>query len=1149
MFNEIKIGSKITSLLLAVVISSVFAISFLSYRLSKDSIEERYWESMQVMSSLKASQLESIFQQLEYNLSLIQESGRVIESIELANKTTSADSAYLSIARRLDNYLYPIQEIYQYKNILLVDGEGRVIYRTNKEQTDLLEGELLEEYDQIRTNASKGIYYGNLNLYKNQDKRAYMNVAAPIYTNENQLIGYVVTEFNMDKIYEIASDSTGLKRTGEIILCKLVDNKIEFLNKPRNSSYSLLTYSVLVDDENSESLQKAVKKVAGYGFTKDYRDKVTLSNWKYLPTVGWGLVVKIDKEEINKDLNYLVIAFILSGCLIIIVSFTVSYIFSKILIKPLISLRNTLNVVSKGILPETVNRESNDEIGEMAIATLGLVNALKRTANFAHRIGEGNYDADFKPMSEVDTLGTALINMCDSIQTAEKKDNERNWIISGVAEIGQILRSHNNIDELGDAVVAYITEAIKAIQGGFYVVDESQEGVPMIEMRASYAYKKKKYIKSKFRFAEGLVGQAAIEQGTILRIEIPDDYVTITSGLLGDKKPKCLLIVPLIIDDIVHGVLEFAGFERFNTVQIKFVEEISVSIARTISNIKVNERTVMLLQESQQMSEELQLQQEVLRQNAEEMEATQEELRRTNTRLEDQILEVKRTQKTMQVLLENASEVITIYESNGKARYISPSVEPILGYSSEEMIGVNDIIHVHPNSVEVYQNMFDQLLEFPENQVTVQYEYRKKNGETIWLEATGNNLLSDPAIGGIVINSRDITERRRAERESRMRGQMQSLSENSPDLITRINTEGTVYYINPVIKNLTGLLPEVFLGKTIDDTDLNSAIVVNWTSIIKQIVESKTKSKIEMDFPSIYGNRTMQVNAIPEYNEKKELESVLIVSNDITERKEAELEILNINKKITESINYAKRIQSAIIPDTKILQGALNDAFVYYRPRDVVSGDFPWFVQRDNNVYVAVVDCTGHGVPGALISLIGYFILNDITNKYDDCSTGEMLNLLDQGVTKTLRQEDSESSTRDGMDIALCKINLDTCELEYSGAHRPLYFVQNEEITEIKGDRFPIGGGQHKKRTNFTTTKIKFKPSDQVYMFSDGLPDQFGGASDNLMKYSPRKLRDLILDNQGVNMSEMHQIVDDSFETWRSNRKQTDDVLLIGIKF
>ncbi len=1149
MFNEIKIGSKITALLLAVVLLSVFAISFLSYRLSKDSIEERYWESLKVMSSLKASQLEAIFQQVEYNIDLIRESGRVIESLEAANRSRLADSIYLSVARKLDAYLYPIQEIYQYKNILLIDREGKVIYRTNKNQTDILEGEIFGDYEQIRIHANEGIYFGSLNLYANNKERAYMTVSAPIYSNDNQLIGYVVTEFNMDKIYDIVNENTGLRQTGEMILARLSGNKIEFINKPRNSQYSLLTYSVLTQDKNSEALEKAVKKMTGYGFAKDYRDKVTLSNWTYLPTVGWGLVVKIDEDEINQDLNYLVIAFVLSGCFIVIISFTVSYLFSKFLTQPLISLRNTLNVVAMGILPESVKKESNDEIGEMAIATAGLVAALRRTANFAHRIGEGDYDADFKPMSENDTLGNALITMRDSIQLAEKKDDERNWIISGVAEIGQILRSHNRIDELADAVIAYITETVKAVQGALYIVNE-QDGEKIIELQASYAYSKKKYLKASFRFAEGLIGQAAIEEDTILRTEIPDEYVTITSGLLGDRKPKCLLIVPLIIDDIVHGVVELAGFEKFNPVQIKFVEEISVSIARTISNIKVNERTIMLLQESQQMSEELQLQQEVLRQNAEEMQATQEELRRINARLEEQIMEVKRTQKTMQVLLENASEVITIYESDGKVRYISPSVTPILGYTPEEMIGVNDIIHVHPNSAELYQNMFNQLLELPEQQVTVQFEYKKKNGDTIWLEATGNNLLSDPAINGIVINSRDITERRRAEREARMRGQMQALSENSPDLITRLNLEGTVFYINPVIRNLTGLVPEGFVGKTIYETDLNPQILDNWTQIIKQVSETKSKAKMEMTFPSIYGERTMQVNAIPEYNEKKELESILVVSNDITERKEAELEILSVNKKITESINYSKRIQSAIIPETKHIQQFLPNSFIYYKPRDVVSGDFPWFAHQGENIlYIAAVDCTGHGVPGALISLIGYFILNDIVSKHEDISAGEVLDLLDQGVTKTLRQEDMDSSTRDGMDIGLCKINLRKKEFEYAGAHRPLYLVQNKELVEIKGDRFPIGGGQHKKRTNFTTTKLGYNQGDQLYLFSDGLPDQFGGMGNSLMKYSPRKLREVIMENQGIEMNEMHQKIDESFENWKGNRKQTDDILLIGIKF
>src|SRR5690606_69962 len=157
---------------------------------------------------------------------------------------------------------------------------------------------------------------------------------------------------------------------------------------------------------------------------------------------------------------------------------------------------------------------------------------------------------------------------------------------------------------------------------------------------------------------------------------------------------------------------------------------------------------------SQKMSNELQEQQEILRQNAEEMEATQEELKRTNHRLEEQIEEVNRTQKRMQLLLENASEIVTIYEEDGSVRYISPSVKKILGYSPEEMIGAKNTTHVHPDGVEAVKQMFKNLLENPEEPAMIQYSTIRKDGQPIWLEATGNNLLSDPAIQGIIVNSR-----------------------------------------------------------------------------------------------------------------------------------------------------------------------------------------------------------------------------------------------------------------------------------------------------------------------------------------------------------------------------------------------------------
>ena len=286
-----------------------------------------------------------------------------------------------------------------------------------------------------------------------------------------------------------------------------------------------------------------------------------------------------------------------------------------------------MHSLSKGVLPDKVEPKYNDEIGQMATTTNDFVQALKRTANFAEKIGQRELAADFKPLSNDDMLGNALINMRDNLIETEKQDNERNWIVSGVAELSSILRNHDTIDDLGDAVNAYITEKIEAIQGAFYIVNDEDEHDTFIELKSTYAYHKKKYLKASFKFAEGLVGQAVAEQATVMRTEIPDDYVSITSGILGDRRPKCILITPLIANEKVYGVIEFAGFNRFTESQIKFVEENSLILARTVFNIKVNERTRRLLEESQEMSTELQEQQEVLRQNAEEMAATQEELK------------------------------------------------------------------------------------------------------------------------------------------------------------------------------------------------------------------------------------------------------------------------------------------------------------------------------------------------------------------------------------------------------------------------------------------------------------------------------------------------------------------------------------------
>jgi PAS domain S-box-containing protein len=834
---------------------------------------------------------------------------------------------------------------------------------------------------------------------------------------------------------------------------------------------------------------------------------------------------------------------IYSGIALIVFSVLVSGVYSNFLIRPLASIHQTLGMVSKGELPEKSERLSADEFGLLQERVDELVDMLKSNVGFAQKIGEGKYDASFTSASEHDTLGMALITMRDNLLLNDSKEKERNWIVLGLAEASEILRTSDSLEVLGDDIIKFTINKVQAIQGAFYVVNEDEK---TIELKNSFAYNRKKYLQKSFRFGEGLVGQAAVEQDMILRTEIPGNYVTITSGILGDKKPSAILIMPLIANEEVFGVIELAGFEKFNPSQIKFVQELSTMLARTIFNIKVNERTRRLLAESQAMSNDLKVKQEVLRQNAEDMQVAQEELTRSNRLLEEQIEEVNHTRNRMQLLLENASEVIAIYEENGTVRYISPSVETILGFTPEELQGSNDLEHVHPEEKEVFIHLFSQLKERPNELVTAQFRYKKKSGEYIWIEAAGTNFMFNSSIQGYLLNSRDITERRRAEQEQRMRSKMQALSENSTDLIARLE-DGAISYINPVIQHYTGKEVGAFINKKADETSLDLDILHNWLTIVEQVNQSGNKISTEIDFHSAIGKRVMQINAIPEFNEQENLESVLVVSHDITERKLIELDIQNKNKKINDSINYAKRIQHAILPDTSLINQVLPDSFILYKPRDVVSGDFPWFVQVNDDIYIAAVDCTGHGVPGALLSLIGYFLLNDIIKSRQVTNPGKILDLLDEGVTQTLRQDQDNSATKDGMDIALCKINVKTRTVEYAGAHRPLYVVRNGILEEIKGDKFPIGGGMSKNQTNFQSTKLKLNTGDSIFFGSDGYPDQFGGPEGR--KFGSKRVRQLIESIHHLPAHKTAQILEQEWENWRMGQKQTDDVLKIGVKF
>lgn len=289
----------------------------------------------------------------------------------------------------------------------------------------------------------------------------------------------------------------------------------------------------------------------------------------------------------------------------------------------------------------------------------------------------------------------------------------------------------------------------------------------------------------------------------------------------------------------------------------------------------------------------------------------------------------------------------------------------------------------------------------------------------------------------------------------------------------------------------------------------------------------KQKQEIE------YQNRTLQ-----EQKEEIEEKSHLLET--------ANQELQKKNQQITDSIKYASRIQEAILPSKKAILESFPESFIFYKPREIVSGDFYWFSKQNGNYFIAAVDCTGHSVPGAFMSMIGNTLLNEIVNEKKTLHPASILEQLNIGVITTLNQKEDSFTQDDGMDITICRIDLQNHQIEIASANHAVYIFNGEAVQTIEGDIFSIGGTFSKEGVKFTNHVVDLKQGSTFYLLSDGYADQFGGPKNK--KFMSRQLKELLANIQQKPMARQKQIVEQRFINWKGENRQIDDVLIIGIR-
>jgi len=451
-----------------------------------------------------------------------------------------------------------------------------------------------------------------------------------------KFIGVIATDFDINEMVELIA-SYQSSTTG-----KLISNEgIVMVYK------DMSRIGALAEHGNREILNKLPE---GRLFTGIYEFEGKMFYKVYDPIklgegiTPWYYAVDVPVLQIyakSKTISLYLIMYCLLG--VILIGFA-GWLLMKPILKGISKVTNLIHDLSRGSINIKIDdNQSRDEIGTMNNKLQELVNGIKDKAVFAEGIGRGNLDADFHELSEDDTLGKSLLDMRQSLQKAEQEhaarateEKQRNWGTEGLARFAEILRKDNdNMKILSYNIISNMVQYLNINQGGIFVLNESEnEAERFLEMQACYAFNRKKFLEKQIRPGEGLVGACFLEGKPIYMTQIPDEYITITSGL-GEANPKAVFICPLKVNDTIYGVIELASFQPFEPFELDFVQKVSESIASTIATVQVNVRTLRLLEQTKLQAEEMANTEEELRQNMEEMQSTQEEMRRREDELQN----------------------------------------------------------------------------------------------------------------------------------------------------------------------------------------------------------------------------------------------------------------------------------------------------------------------------------------------------------------------------------------------------------------------------------------------------------------------------------------------------------------------------------
>jgi len=597
------------------------------------------------------------------------------------------------------------------------------------------------------------------------------------------------------------------------------------------------------------------------------------------------LVAEKMSEATIRSYIWLSLIFVLLLLTIIVLNHYLNLFFHK----PLGVMKNFISELVVGKLPETLKFKHEDEITEMAVYLNQVVDGLKTKAGFATEIGKGKLDSRYQPLSDDDILGNALIEMEKSLQKADMEDQKykneekkRIWANEGIARFSEILRLHNNnIHNLADETIQNLVKYLNAAQGGLFLYNDEQKDNIYLELMASFAYNRKKFIKQIVKPGEGLICTAALEKQRIFLTEIPEDYMAVTSGL-GEAPPRSILIVPLKLEDEILGIVELASFNIFEPHEIEFIEKVGQTIASTITNVKMNARTAKLLEQSQHQAEEMAEQEEEMRQNMEELRTTQEDFNRRETEI-----------SSFLTAIQNSAMVLT-FDQEGKIIDINDLFLKALNSKREDIVGrQHREFSTLGRSAEEYDRFWDAIIHGQTR--TIIEKMKLPNGKEIFLRQTFSPVIDNKGmLLRVLCISNDITETKVNEKLTEEKNiELEGLKKDLEHINLAIDNsfvhceysvEGRITYVNDNYCKITGHSRNELIGK-INTIYFKEDEKVQFEKIWNEVLKNKPYSgSIKRSKPT--GEEIWFMSSfIPIGDNEGNITKVFYLGQDITERR------------------------------------------------------------------------------------------------------------------------------------------------------------------------------------------------------------------------------------------------------------------------